>query len=177
MDAFQKALAIVFRSEGGVSNKEWDDGGLTNLGITQETLNTYRLSYPSLSTSFPTDVRKLNHDQAATIYHDMFWCGAQCDRLPAPLAIAVFDYAVNSGPKRAIERLQRALRIKEDGVFGAKTADAANNCNVGEILDRLMRIRFMKWIEDDDFKDAGAGWLERGARLCRQIGQMMGEEG
>lgn len=166
---FQRALKIVFESEGGLSDHPEDDGGRTNLGITQGGLDAYRKNY--FCSAFPKTVDALTRDQAAMIYYDMFWVSAHCDSMPAPLAIAVFDYAVNSGPRKAITRLQQSLGVETDGAFGTQTIAALAKAHVGDVLDRLMAIRFARWAADDDYKTFGTGWFRRGARLIRRISE------
>jgi len=46
------------------------------------------------------------------------------DDLPGGLDLAVFDFAVNSGPARAVKTLQRIVGVPADGVMGAMTLDA-----------------------------------------------------
>lgn len=171
-DTFKKALAIVFDSEGGFVDDPDDKGGRTNLGVTQGTLDAFRRNYAAHADGFPVDVKGLTHAQAEEIYYHMFWEAAGCERMPAMVAVAVFDYAVNSGPMKAFKRLQEALGVEPDGVWGPKTEAALARMDSGLAVDNLMRIRFEKWADDSTAWKYRKGWFQRGARLCRQIGQM-----
>jgi hypothetical protein len=57
----------------------------------------------------------------------MYWDQASCDQLPPLIAQQVFDFAVNSGPNRAVRYLQLTVGAKTDGIFGPKTAAAVQD--------------------------------------------------
>jgi lysozyme family protein len=117
---FEKALGLVLRYEGGYVNNPADRGGATNKGITQKTYDNYRIKArrPVLS------VKEIEDGEVSTIYYMNYWCESSCDKIPSPLSILVFDFAVNSGPSRAIKYLQRLLNLKDDGIVGPKTLAA-----------------------------------------------------
>ena len=120
-----RALRFVLNAEGGLSDDPLDRGGLTNFGIRQVTLDGWRKYHPE----FPASVRDLTLQQVRAIYERQYWHAAGCDELPWPLSLVVFDMAVNSGPGRSVEYLQRALNsfgasLEPDGGFGPKTRGA-----------------------------------------------------
>ncbi len=115
-------MAVLFVNEGGEVNDPADSGGHTNLGVTEATLREYCRRH---NPTFPRSVSELTHEQAVVIYHAMFWTEIQGDRLPAPLAICLFDHAVHVSPARARGHLQAALRVTVDRVFGPRTRAAA----------------------------------------------------
>ena len=92
MKDFDKALKFVLKWEGGYSNDKNDLGGETNFGISKR-------SYPEL------DISKLTLKQAKEIYYQNYWLKCDCDELPYPFDIVVFDTAVNMGKRRALEFL------------------------------------------------------------------------
>lgn len=120
---FIDSLKFVLLEEGGLSDRspEDDPGGLTNLGITQGTLDGYRVQHPE----FPESVRELTRDQATAIYHDLYWDTCRCDEMPPPVAFVVFNAAVQSGPVRSAKLLQKALGVTQDGIVGQMTLSAA----------------------------------------------------
>lgn len=95
--SFDKALKFTLKWEGGWSNDPQDPGGETNFGITQNTYNKFlsdrKLPFKS--------VKKITKEEARDIYLTYYWLAADCDDLEEPMAIAAFDFAVNSGPSRA----------------------------------------------------------------------------
>ena len=90
---FGKAMGFVLLHEGGESNIEADSGGYTKWGIASR----YNPGVP---------VAQLTLDQAKKIYRDKYWTPCGADKLPWPLALTVFDMAVNAGVGTALNLLQ-----------------------------------------------------------------------
>ncbi len=84
---FDRAVSIILKIEGGYVNDPADAGGETNYGISKR-------SYPQ------EDIKGMTPARATEIYRRDFWL-PECDALPWPLALYVFDVAVNSGASRA----------------------------------------------------------------------------
>lgn len=117
---FKQALMLTLKYEGGYVNNPHDKGGETNKGITSKVYDNYRIK-----ARLPTrSVKEIEPSEIDTIYYNNYWCEASCDKMPAPLNILVFDFAVNSGPTRAVKYLQRLLNVNDDGVIGPKTLAA-----------------------------------------------------
>jgi lysozyme family protein len=72
------------------------------------------------------DIAKLTQDEAREIYHRDYWLPCKGNDLPRAYAIAVFDCAVNQGPRIAARILQISLGVTVDGVLGPKTIAAAH---------------------------------------------------
>ncbi|SFF90273.1 glycosyl hydrolase 108 family protein, partial [Methylobacterium sp. yr596] len=100
---FERAMTLVLAHEGGWSNDPADPGGATNLGVTIGTLSLW-LGRPATK----AEVKALTVASVSPLYRRRFWDAVQGDALPAGLDYALFDFAVNSGPKRAVIGLQRA---------------------------------------------------------------------
>lgn len=135
MDNFEKSLSFVFGNEGGLSDHPADKGGLTNLGITQSTLDRARKQI----TGLPENVKDLTRAQAAEIYRVLYWEKSKADKMPDPLCILHFDAAVNHGVGGAGKLLQRTVntyaakagidsRVDVDGAVGLKTLAALCQC-------------------------------------------------
>ncbi|WP_330220294.1 glycosyl hydrolase 108 family protein, partial [Sulfitobacter sp. HI0040] len=84
-------------------NNRKDPGGATNMGIIQRTYDAYR----KLIGLARRSVRYITPTERDTIYKTQFWDKVLGDRLPSGVDYAVYDFAVNSGVKRASEYLQR----------------------------------------------------------------------
>lgn len=175
-----RALRIVLNAEGGYANEPLDRGGPTNLGITQRTLDGWRRYHPE----FPASVRELTVDHARAIYDRQYWQAAGADAMPWPLSLVVFDMAVNSGPGKAVEYLQRALvtfgaRIAVDGGFGPMTQAALRTAlqTVGPLQIALrhidLRREFYRAIVRNNPSQGRflRGWLKRADRLERVVRQ------
>lgn len=99
-DRFADAFDIIIGHEGGLSLDRHDRGNWTGgaVGVGQLKGTKYgvsAMSYPHL------DIARLTLDDARRIYRANYWNAAGCDGLPDPLALVVFDTAVNSGVGRA----------------------------------------------------------------------------
>ena len=119
MTPFEAALAFTLPWEtggdpdGGYTCDPVDPGGATCWGISVR-------AHPEV------DVERLSREQAAAIYRENYWdaTGAQLPKEAAPLALALFDFAVNSGESRANRELQTLVGATPDGVIGPKTCEA-----------------------------------------------------
>jgi len=102
------ALEHLFGLEGGYVNDSSDRGGETKYGISKK-------AYPKLN------IKNLTIEQASAIYKQDYWDVCKCDDMDIEMAIAVFDAAVNHGPRKAAMFLQQLVKSKLDGVIGNKT--------------------------------------------------------
>lgn len=158
----EQALRLVLAHEGGYVNHPQDPGGATNKGVTQRVYDAYRQRKGLGAQS----VRGITADEVADIYKRQYWDAVKGDDLPAGLDYAVFDYAVNSGPRRAIQDLQRELGVKPDGIIGQLTLAAVSAQDVYGLIDRLCsrRLRFLRGLKH--YKTFGRGWERRVAEVA-----------
>ncbi|MET7243239.1 glycoside hydrolase family 108 protein [Methylobacterium sp. EM32] len=153
---FERALALVLTHEGGWSDDPADPGGATNLGVTIGTLSLW-LGRPATR----AEVRGLTPASVAPLYRRRFWDAIQGDALPAGLDYALFDFAVNSGPKRAVIGLQRALGLADDGRLGPVTLAALKGRDVPGLIDAVCdgRLAFLRALST--WPRFGRGWGRR----------------
>ncbi|HRY42289.1 MAG TPA: glycosyl hydrolase 108 family protein [Candidatus Krumholzibacteria bacterium] len=115
---FTLAIDTVLAHEGDeFTDIPEDRGGPTKYGIASRW-------HPEV------DLKTLTREQAIEIYWTDHWAGHRYETLPAPIAIKVFDLAVNLGHRAVVKCLQRALRacgemVEVDGLLGRETARAA----------------------------------------------------
>lgn len=163
---FKHAVNTLLDVEGGFVDHPSDPGGATKYGIS---LRWYRAAVDAEATA--ETIKHLSRGTAVTLYHRFFWAtpeasvGQSYDNLPAPVAVAVFHYAVNSGPKRAHEFLQKALKrvgykLKIDGVLGTHTCNAARASDPTDLIKwiSVYALRFYWGLDRPEFID---GWLRR----------------
>jgi lysozyme family protein len=102
---------------------------------------------------------------AKAIYRKLYWDAVKADELPAAIRYAAFDAAVNSGVRQATLWLQRAVGVKDDGIIGPKTLEAAKMSNSHAANARMvgMRLDFMTRLNTWD--SFGKGWARRIASL------------
>lgn len=160
MDLFDRALQIVLSHEGGYSNDPDDPGGETIFGIS-------RRAHPSAwEKGRPTKA------VAAQIYRQHYWVTCSCDRIQSPVAIMLFDTAVNMGPYGAIMLLQSALRVKDDGIMGPITLSKISSANIKELVQRYAAERISYYSRLTGWRKYGLGWTMRTisvAMECEQI--------
>ena len=91
---FEKAFKYILKAEGGYICDKNDRGGATNLGITQNTYNTFR----QRKKLAPHSVSLLTKDEAKQIYYENYWCLSGADRISDfAAALVLFDSCVNHG--------------------------------------------------------------------------------
>lgn len=118
-----KALDWVFAAEGDYSDDADDAGGATRYGISLRYLKGKGLlgDIDDDGDIDADDIRSLNRDIAATFYRTDFWVRCRCGDMPFPLAIIIFDQAVNTGARTAARVLQKHVGAIPDGVIGPNT--------------------------------------------------------
>ena len=97
---FTRALTFTLKWEGGYSNDPNDPGGETKWGISKR-------AHPEL------DIKNLTEGEAAKIYHTNYWTPLKCDKFDLPMAVCVFDTAVNCGVHRTTKLLEGCTTFKE----------------------------------------------------------------
>lgn len=157
---FPNALRETLNHEGGYANHPRDPGGRTNLGVTQATYESW-VGYP-VNESI---MRGLTVDHVKTLYKVKYWDAVKGDELPAGLDLCVFDFGVNSGPKRAARYLQWMVGTKQDGAIGPKTIAALKQYIIKHgttsaiTTYQEMRLTFLKRLSHWDA--FGRGWTRR----------------
>lgn len=154
--SFERALALVLAHEGGYVDHPADPGGATNLGITIGTLSDW-LGRPASK----AEVRALTRAKVAPIYRKNYWDRVRGDELPAGVDYCVFDFAVNSGPGRAVPSFQRAIGVADDGKIGPVTLAAAKEKPAAQTVERICadRLAFLRRLTI--WADFGKGWSRR----------------
>ena len=147
---FDSAFALLVSPsyEGGYANDPRDPGGETKYGISKR-------SYPHL------DIKSLTREQVKPLYRADFWGPAGCDVVPGPLKYALFDFAVNSGPKTAVRTLQKRLGVISDGIIGPKTLAEIMLWNPETLSIVLSLDRLQNFTELDAWGSFGKGWARR----------------
>jgi lysozyme family protein len=149
MSNFAKALEVVLHHEGGYVNHPNDPGGETIYGIS-------RRSHPDVwAKGRPT------LEDAKRIYHRDYWLPIKADAMPFPVALMVFDAAVNAGNRRAAILLQRALRVTADGSIGPVTLAAANRADTRTLVNHIAAERIVFNSGLNNWGSFGLGWSRR----------------
>ncbi|MGH8014318.1 MAG: glycoside hydrolase family 108 protein [Candidatus Binataceae bacterium] len=155
-------MSRVLKDEGGYVDNPMDPGGETRFGICKR-------DYPSLN------IKSLTREDAEAIYYRDWWTRFNYSRLPGPIAVKIFDLAVNMGPEHAAQCLQRALRacgrrVADDGVLGIKTYGAAGAVNQLALMAAIrseaagyyrMLAASQRGARDEGDHEFLQGWLNR----------------
>lgn len=155
-DNFLQCLKLVLVHEAGYVNHPRDPGGATNRGIT---IATYRRYINPRGTA--ADLRHITEAEVERIYRFGYWDAVKGDRLPYGVDYAVFDYAVNSGPGKAIRHLQEVIGADVDGLVGPQTLAKVAEMKPEEIIKFLCtkRMKFLQGLATYDV--FGRGWSRR----------------
>jgi lysozyme family protein len=159
---FEKALVPVLAHEGGYVNHPKDPGGATNKGVTQGTFNAYLTRHGQPSRS----VRTITDAEVKAIYKAGYWDAVRGDDMPPGVGYVLFDFAVNSGPSRAIKTMQVALGVTPDGAIGNATMAALDETEDHDALITdicARRIAFMRRLST--WSTFGKGWSRRVANV------------
>ena len=170
MDAnFERALKLVLKHEGGFVNNPRDPGGATNKGITIGTFRRYVNAKATVD-----DLKRISDAEVSDIYRRQFWNAVQGSVLPSGLDYALFDFAVNSGPDRAIKYVQAAVGVKQDGKLGNETLSAISQHPTARLINSLCdaRLAFMRRAKDKQgrllWDTFGKGWNTRVAGVRKE---------
>jgi len=154
---FSKSLKPVLVWEGGYVNHPKDPGGPTNKGITQRVYDAYR----SNNGKKPQSVAKISSAEVEAIYKEQYWDVVKGDDLPAGVDLAVFDYAVNSGTRRAAQALQKCVGVEQDGQIGQITLQRVTETDELALITSICneRLSFVKKLST--WSTFGIGWQRR----------------
>lgn len=135
---FDRALRDLMDLEGiEFTDHEEDRGGATKFGVTQGTLERYRISQDTIA-RFPEHVSGLTLELASEIAEEMFWKLSKADCMPDHrIAFELFEqmyHIGNAGTAGKILQLAcNTLRpahipaLVVDGKVGPRTVGAVNN--------------------------------------------------
>jgi len=161
---FAPALKAVLVHEGGWSDNPRDNGGATMYGVTQRVYDAFRDRAHKTRQS----VRAITYAEVEVIYRQQYWDVVRGDKLPHGIDYVVFDAAVNSGPRQAVRWLQRALKVRADGVMGNVTLAAVEaHPDYAALIDTMLDLRLAMLKAHEDWDVFGKGWSRRVAGVRR----------
>lgn len=156
MARFDDLLDLVMKAEGagqshnptGYADITGDPGGVTNWGISQRAWLGMKFKLPYAG--FPDTVKNFRREHAVTVYQNEYYLPVHGDSLPKGVAYVVFDAAVNQGPRTAVQILQRALGVLDDGIWGSKTEGAVRLAarDVPKLVEDCCWQRLLEYAKD-----------------------------
>ena len=168
---FDASLALVLVHEGGWADHPSDPGGATMKGVT---IATYKAYLGREVTK--TELRNIPDAHLKDIYFTRYWQKVEGDDLPIGVDLAVFDFAVNSGPGRAIKAVQKVTGADQDGIVGSRTLASIDAQGHRATIEDLCaeRLRFLKRLKT--WATFGAGWERRVAEVRASALAMLAQE-
>lgn len=145
---FNSAFESIIGHEGGYVDHPNDPGGATKFGISKR-------SYPA------EDIPNLTLERAKELYRRDYWDPLKGDQLPGPLALCLFDMAVNSSVAQAVRTLQKAIDVPVDGILGTGTLGKALSMEPSILVTYMQAERALFLTKLATFDTFGRGWLRR----------------
>lgn len=165
---WDQCFSLILREEGGYSDNPNDPGGITNLGVTKLVWEKW-VGHPVTA----SDMAELTPDLVKPLYHDRYWNAIKGDNLPNGVDYTIIDFAVNSGPSKAIKSMQAVLQVDIDGVIGPKTFAAINLTDPLYLCEKINdnRLQFLQSLPT--WKFFGNGWSARVGRVMKASERMI----
>jgi len=164
---YEKALELILEHEGGYVHHKDDHGGATNMGVTQESYD----SFLRRNGHRPRPVSMITNDEVKSIYRE-YWEKAKCDELKDGVDIIHFDMAVNAGTHQAAKILQRAVGVTADGIIGPITLGRIKLMKAADIINNYTdrRISFYIGLVERDITQLVflRGWIRRAVSFLNE---------
>jgi len=153
----------MLRYEGGFANHPKDPGGRTLQGVTQAVYNNYRRKKglkPQTLTAGMMNTPQWQIEMG-DIYRGGYWLPVQGPTLNSGVDGALFDYGVNSGPRRAVRVAQHLSGRPVTGRLTAEDVAAINKRPPEKMVAAICneRLAFVKSLRT--WKTFGKGWTSR----------------
>jgi len=164
MTAFEQAFALLVGHEGGFCNEHVDPGNWTGGAVGRGQLRGTK--YGISAAAYPAvDIVSLTQADAAAIYRRDYWDRLCGDDLPPPLALLLFDAAVNNGVDRAGKWLQETVGAAVDGWIGPGTLAAVRHTTTEQgitaVCAEFMAQRLVFMASLPTWRVFGLGWARR----------------
>lgn len=130
--SFQKGLYKLLEREGWYSNDPRDTGGETYRGISRRWFPKWAGwaivdSYHNKE-DLKSDARL--EQLVSDFYYTYFWMRFRGDEIEDEfIGEMLLNFVVNMGKKPVIKKVQRILKVTQDGIIGPKTIDSLNKCD------------------------------------------------
>ena len=190
MAIFNHAYSLTDKIEGGYVNDPDDKGGETYRGIARKKhpnwRGWYRVDEEKRKVSDPKalttilDADKELQKLVKKFYYEEFWCKINGDLFGDQRIVnEVYDNAVNMGPEKSAEILQRTINVlnrnqklyldvKVDREIGARTILALEACikhngakRVVNVINGYQIKHYLELMEKNPINEKYLGWFDR----------------
>lgn len=172
------ALDKTLKHEGGYVNDPLDRGGETICGIARKFWGSWSgwkiLDEKTKNTTGALKTKTANlllkdslfMKEVREFYKKNFWDEMNLDKITDQrIAENMFDFAVNSGVKKAAQKIQQILKLTADGEIGPKSIAAINSTNPEWLLKEYKESRrqfFLAIVENNPSQARFInGWMKR----------------
>jgi len=166
IDTVDMWLGRIFEHEKGFTDSRADPGNWTGgkVGVGELKGTNWGIA---ANTYGHLDIKNLTRKQAAGIYEKDFLIPLKADHYDDGVAFQMLDFAVNSGPHRALRSIQRAINVKDDGLIGPITLARLRTYSESDLIMLILaeRIDFITGLSNWDVH--GKGWARRIAMNLR----------
>jgi lysozyme family protein len=172
MADFSKALASTLKAEGGYSNDPDDPGGETYRGISRIHNPIWPgwtiIDQAKNSPGFPLDLE--DNDELAELvsshYQSNYWDRIRGDEIAdQEIAEAIFDFAVNAGPRTSTKLAQSVAGAPVDGIVGPHTLEKLNHFDRSTFLALFALARIGRYVHlcetNRKYRKYFFGWVKR----------------
>jgi lysozyme family protein len=152
---------MISRYEGGYGWDRNDSGGPTKYGITCYDLAEHRGKHMDMMVRWAPLVKAMTLTEADDIYRTKYAVACAFDDLKSGCDCVLFDFGVNSGPRRAVFYAQRVVGVTQDGIIGSITTRAINAAATANFINSLCdhRLAFLHSLAI--WSSFGKGWSAR----------------
>lgn len=161
----RKAIASIFKWEGGWSDNKSDKGGKTNMGITLDTWKSCGYDKDGDHDIDSDDLKVISKEDVYQVFKKYYWDKWKADNIKSQsIAEFVVDWLWNSGI-HGIKKPQEVLGLTADGVVGNITLARINDADQKQLFEALKakRIQFIENIvkNNPSQKVFLNGWMNR----------------
>lgn len=148
--SFDKAIPLILKHEGHLTNNPKDPGGITNYGLSYRYLDALVKLRPDIGDMLDEnhndildayDIEHIDINEAKKLYKEEWWdkhqFGLICDQ---QLATKLFDLSINMGEHQIILILQRAYQQIEGEEMPKNYLEAINNLTANKRHDLLVAV-------------------------------------
>lgn len=164
---FVQSLTMVLAHEGGWSDHP-SDGETKMRGISLRMFQRYYGSDKNKNDLHNIDDIKINR-----IYREAYWDQCLCDDLPNGIDYVVFDTAIHSGPQKAIEWLQKAAKITQNGIITKETINMIVDMDIEILINRMIYERLTAIMRLPGWAMLKHKWMKRIQSVRRDALEMI----
>lgn len=157
---FDIALRTLFDQWGAFADHPSDPGGMTNLGVTRHVWERW------VGREVPeSEMRALTPELVTPMFKATVWDAVGGDELPSGVDVVVFDLAVNSGPRYAVQVLQKLLGAELGGLVTPDMLSRAASADPRKLISDYTAERLAYLRRIPFWSTSGEDWTKRVAAV------------